>query len=188
MALVIYGSPRSRTLRVLWMAAELGLEYEHVPLAFDDPALKQPAFLRINPAGAIPAIVDDGFALSESLAINLYLAKRSGAHGPGTALSVNARRRSRRVALDALGAGAARTVGAARCAARARARCDRRACERGDRRSARDPRVRARNACMAVRGALHGRGPERRRGAVSVALGAARSRAVCAGQRLVAAQ
>ena len=82
MALVIYGSPRSRTLRVLWMAAELGLEYEHVPLAFDDPALKQPAFLRINPAGAVPAIVDDGFALSESLAINLYLAKRSGAHGP----------------------------------------------------------------------------------------------------------
>ncbi len=82
MALVIYGSPRSRTLRVLWMAAELGLEFEHIPLAFGDPALKQPAFLRINPAGAIPAIVDDGFALSESLAINLYLAKKFGAHGP----------------------------------------------------------------------------------------------------------
>jgi hypothetical protein len=31
MALVIYGSPRSRTLRVLWMAAELGLEFERVP-------------------------------------------------------------------------------------------------------------------------------------------------------------
>ena len=82
MALVIYGSPRSRTLRVLWMATELGLEYEHIPLAFDDPALKQPAFLRINPAGAIPAIIDDGFALAESLAINLYLAKKFGAHGP----------------------------------------------------------------------------------------------------------
>jgi glutathione S-transferase len=81
MALTIYGSPRSRTMRVLWMAAELGLEYEHVPLAFDDPLLKQANFLRINPAGAVPAIVDDGFALAESLAINLYLAKKYGAAG-----------------------------------------------------------------------------------------------------------
>ncbi len=49
MPLAIYGSPRSRTMRVLWVAAELGLEYEHVPLAFDDPALKAPAFLKLNP-------------------------------------------------------------------------------------------------------------------------------------------
>ena len=89
MALTIYGSPRSRTLRVLWMAAELGLDYQHVSLAFDDPELKSPAFLALNPAGAIPTIVDDGLALSESLAINLYLAKRYGSAGaeplyPGT--------------------------------------------------------------------------------------------------------
>src|SRR5271167_1469660 len=82
MALTIYGSDRSRTMRVLWMAAELGLDYVHVPLAYDDPALKAPSYLAINPAGAIPAIVDDGFALPESLAINLYLAKRYGAGGP----------------------------------------------------------------------------------------------------------
>lgn len=63
------------------MAAELGLDYEHVPLTWDDPALKQPDFLKINPAGTIPAIVDGGFALSESLAINLYLAKTYGTVG-----------------------------------------------------------------------------------------------------------
>jgi glutathione S-transferase len=80
MALTIYGSPRSRTQRVLWMATELGLDFEHVPYAWDDPALKQAAFLAINPAGTIPAIVDDGMALAESMAINLYLAKRYG-HG-----------------------------------------------------------------------------------------------------------
>lgn len=84
MALIIYGSPRSRTMRVLWAAAELGLAYTHVPLAFDDPALKSPEFLRINPAGAVPAILDDGFALSESLAINLYLAKRYGSGRAGS--------------------------------------------------------------------------------------------------------
>jgi glutathione S-transferase len=64
------------------MATELDLEFTHVPLAWDDPALKSAEFLRINPAGAIPAIVDDGFALSESLAINLYLAKKFGASRP----------------------------------------------------------------------------------------------------------
>jgi glutathione S-transferase len=81
-ALTIYGSPRSRTMRTLWLAAELGLDYRHVPLAYDDPQLKQPDFLAINPAGTIPAIVDDGFALAESLAINLYLAKKFGSTGP----------------------------------------------------------------------------------------------------------
>lgn len=79
MTLTIYGSARSRTMRVLWMAAELGLDFEHVPLAADDPALKAPEFLRLNPAGTIPVLVDDGFALPESLAINLYLAKKYGA-------------------------------------------------------------------------------------------------------------
>jgi glutathione S-transferase len=80
MALTIHGSARSRTMRVLWLAEELGLSYDHDPVAFDDPRLKSPDFLRLNPAGAIPTIEDDGFALPESLAINLYLAKK---HSPG---------------------------------------------------------------------------------------------------------
>lgn len=81
MAIVIYGSPRSRTMRVLWMAEELGLDYEHVPYEFNDPKLKQPEFLQLNPAGAIPTIVDGQFSVSESLAINLYLAKKYGQVG-----------------------------------------------------------------------------------------------------------
>ncbi len=76
MALTLYGSPRSRTLRVLWMASELELVFEHIPYAYDDPALKTPEFLQLNPAGAIPTLVDDGVAVAESLAINLYLAKK----------------------------------------------------------------------------------------------------------------
>jgi len=81
MTLTIYGSPRSRTMRTLWAAAELGLAYDHIPLTWDDEALKSPEFLRLNPAGAIPTIVDDGFALGESLAINLYLARKYGTTG-----------------------------------------------------------------------------------------------------------
>jgi glutathione S-transferase len=78
MALTIHGSHQSRTKRVLWMAAELGLSFEHNPIAFDDPRLKSTQFFQLNPAGAIPTIEDEAFALSESLAINLYLAKRYG--------------------------------------------------------------------------------------------------------------
>ena len=82
MALTLYGSHQSRTLRVLWTAAELGLDYSHVPYAFDDPALKSAAFLAINPAGAIPTLVDGDVQIGESLAINLYLTKTYGSAGP----------------------------------------------------------------------------------------------------------
>jgi glutathione S-transferase len=81
MGLTVYGSPRSRTMRVLWIAEELGLDYEHVPLAFDDDALKNPEFLAMNPAGAVPTIVDGDLVLSESLAITMYLAKARGQDG-----------------------------------------------------------------------------------------------------------
>jgi glutathione S-transferase len=76
MALKIYGVARSRAYRVLWMAAELGLDYEHVKIDFADGGTRRPDYLRINPNGHVPAIDDGGFVLWESMAINLYLAKK----------------------------------------------------------------------------------------------------------------
>ena len=61
MALKIYGVARSRAFRTLWMAAELGLPYEHVKVDFADGGTRQPAYLAINPNGHVPAIDDDGF-------------------------------------------------------------------------------------------------------------------------------
>ena len=81
MALTIYGSARSRTMRTLWAASELGLDYAHVPHEWNSPALKSPEFLALNPAGAIPLIVDGEVVVAESLAINLYLARRYGDGG-----------------------------------------------------------------------------------------------------------
>jgi glutathione S-transferase len=78
MALTIYGSPMSRTFRVLWMARELGLEYEHVPLDPRKGEPRSPDYLKINPNGHVPAIRDGDLVLWESLAINLYLAKKHG--------------------------------------------------------------------------------------------------------------
>jgi glutathione S-transferase len=78
MSLRIYGVPASRSFRNLWAAQELGLDYENVPYGFKGPEIKAAPYLAINPNGTIPALVDDGFALFESLAINLYLARKAG--------------------------------------------------------------------------------------------------------------
>jgi glutathione S-transferase len=79
--LKIYGVARSRAFRILWMAKELGLDYEHVKVDFASGEAREPGFLALNPNGQVPVIDDDGFILWESMAINLYLAKRYGAGG-----------------------------------------------------------------------------------------------------------
>lgn len=74
----IYGGSQSRAARCLWCAEELGLKYEHVPLHYADGSTRKPDFLAINPNGHVPAIQDEDFKLWESMAINLYLAKKHG--------------------------------------------------------------------------------------------------------------
>jgi len=61
---------------VLWIADEIGLDYEHLPIEIGDAGAGAPEFRAINPNGRLPFIVDDGFVLFESLAITLYLAKK----------------------------------------------------------------------------------------------------------------
>jgi glutathione S-transferase len=80
----IYGIARTRAYRALWVAMELGLDYEHLPIEIGDAGARSPEFLAINPNGRLPVIVDDGFVLFESLAITLYLAKKHGKLYPGT--------------------------------------------------------------------------------------------------------
>ena len=74
--LKIYGSVNSRAMRVLWMAAELGLAYDHKDWLPRAPETKTPDYRALNANGRVPTIDDDGFILSESMAINLYLAKK----------------------------------------------------------------------------------------------------------------
>lgn len=74
--ITVYGVPRSRAMRCLWMLEELGVPYENVPTHFATGDCKTPDYLKINPNGHIPALVDGDVTLFESLAINLYLARK----------------------------------------------------------------------------------------------------------------
>lgn len=87
--LTIYGVYRSRASRNYWMAHELGIPFTSVPviqghrldnpLAADAPInTLSPAFVAVNPMGLIPSIRDGDLVLHESLAINLYLARKYG--------------------------------------------------------------------------------------------------------------
>ena len=87
--LTIYGVYRSRASRNYWLAGELGLPFASVPViqayrlddaqAADAPLNTQsPEFLSVNPTGLIPCIDDGGFVMTESLGINLYLARKHG--------------------------------------------------------------------------------------------------------------
>lgn len=72
----IYGSAKSRTLRVLWMVGELGIPYEHKDWLPRSPETRTPEYRALNLNARVPTIDDDGFILSESMAINMYLAKK----------------------------------------------------------------------------------------------------------------
>jgi len=68
----------TRDLRVLWALEELGLPYDIVGIDHPNHDLDSPAYRALNPFGQIPVIDDGGVIVSESGAILLYLARKSG--------------------------------------------------------------------------------------------------------------
>jgi glutathione S-transferase len=84
--LELYGMARSRATRNLWLLYETGMSFVMKPViqayrANPGGALttQSPEFLALSPAAAIPVLKDGDLVISESLAINLYLAKKAGA-------------------------------------------------------------------------------------------------------------
>lgn len=87
--LTIYGVYRSRATRPLWLLAEAGVDFTHIPviqsnrladpLAADAPLNTRSAdFLAISPQTAIPVMVDGDLVLTESLAITNHIARQYG--------------------------------------------------------------------------------------------------------------
>lgn len=76
MSYVLYGAPGTASMCVHWMLIELGVPFEFVTLDFEKEAQQDPAYLAINPAGHVPALVIDGKAYSETAALLMLLAER----------------------------------------------------------------------------------------------------------------
>lgn len=74
----LYGGPRSRTFRVMWLLDELGVPYEHASFELSSGTHKTPDYLKMNPNGHVPTLVDGDLVLWESFAINMHLASLHG--------------------------------------------------------------------------------------------------------------
>lgn len=72
----LYGQPPSRALRALWLLNELGVDYELVPMDPGGEESRSPEFRALNPTGKVPVLVDGDMVLTESAAIQLYLAEK----------------------------------------------------------------------------------------------------------------
>lgn len=86
----IYGSPKSSAGRCFLMLEECGLSYKHMPLDMSQKEHKAEAFLKLNPNGKVPCIMDDDFVLWESAAIVQYLAQKHKPEMLGTSLQEKA--------------------------------------------------------------------------------------------------
>ena len=73
-----YYHPTPNPAKVALCLAEMGLEYEVVPVDTRRGEQHEPAYLAINPNGKTPALVDGDAIVFDSNAILLYLAEKTG--------------------------------------------------------------------------------------------------------------
>lgn len=77
----LYEFAPTRSIRVRWTLQELGVDFEPITINLRAGEHRQPEFLKINPAGKLPVLVDGDFVLTESVAIVRYLAEKYSAAG-----------------------------------------------------------------------------------------------------------
>lgn len=84
----LYETPRTRSARCRWALQELGVPFEAIPVNLSQGEHKRAEFLKLNPYGRVPVLIDGDLVLSESVAICLYLADKYADRGlvpmPGT--------------------------------------------------------------------------------------------------------
>ena len=78
MAITLYTAPTPNGWKISIALHEMGLPYELKVIDFATNEQKAEWYVKLNPNGRIPTLVDDGFALFESGAILIYLAEKTG--------------------------------------------------------------------------------------------------------------
>jgi glutathione S-transferase len=76
--ITLYHSPASRAFTAYWMLEELGVPFNVKTIDIRKGEQKQPAYLKLNPAGKVPTLTDGAVVVSENPAIAIYLADRYG--------------------------------------------------------------------------------------------------------------
>ncbi len=77
----LYGFAPTRSIRAVWALQELGVDFELITVNLKVGENRRPEFLKINPAGKVPVLVDGDLVLTESVAIVLYLAEKYAEKG-----------------------------------------------------------------------------------------------------------
>src|SRR5262250_2594779 len=72
----LYEFGPTRSIRAPWTLQELGVGFEPITVNLVAGEHRRPEFLKINPAGKLPVLVDGDLVLTESVAIVLYLADK----------------------------------------------------------------------------------------------------------------
>jgi glutathione S-transferase len=78
MSITFYYAPRSTATRVHWALEELQVPYAKVKLDLAAGDHKKPDFLKLNPNGKVPCLVDESTPIFESLAIIIHLGQKYG--------------------------------------------------------------------------------------------------------------
>src|SRR5271168_2691303 len=78
MSITLYTAPTPNGWKISIALEEMGLPYEVRVIDFSTNEQKSDWYVKINPNGRIPALVDDDFGLFESGAILIYLAEKTG--------------------------------------------------------------------------------------------------------------
>src|SRR6186713_2954445 len=76
MRMKLYEFGPTRSIRVRWTLQELGVDFEPIRVNLLAGEHRRPEFLKINPAGKLPVLVDGDLVLTESVAIVLYLGEK----------------------------------------------------------------------------------------------------------------
>lgn len=73
----LYGVASSRSRRCLWTLEEAGAAYEFHKIEFSKGEHRSPEYLKLNPNGRVPTLVDGDLVLFESAAISHYIAYKN---------------------------------------------------------------------------------------------------------------
>ena len=74
--ITLYHSPASRAFTAYWMLEEIGVAFDVKTVDIRKGEQKDPAYLKLNPAGKVPTLTDGDVVVSENPAIAIYLADR----------------------------------------------------------------------------------------------------------------